>query len=214
MRHCSIAFWAFAPSSARPAISAASWPRSRPVGHRALGVGQDLDERAAARRACRTTRGRTRACRDARARPCAGARSTAPPPRACSASPVHHGDLQDDADLLALTHAASGELPFVERDEVVPHLVVGEVIDEGARGLGMARREIEHALVDRVRPRLVGELLLEDARKTDRVPRSSRPSRSTPSRTARAPRRGPPSAARRGGCAPGGAPRGGSSGRA
>ena len=53
--------------------------------------------------------------------------------------PVDHRDLEDDADLLALAHAAAFELPFVERDEVVPHLVVGEVVDQCARRLCMTR---------------------------------------------------------------------------
>src|SRR6185312_452425 len=60
--------------------------------------------------------------------------------------------------------ASALELPLVERDEVVPLLLLGEVVDEDARGLRMAGRQVEDVLVRRHGAVDRAELLLQDAR--------------------------------------------------
>ena len=70
---------------------------------------------------------------------------------------VHHRDLEDHARLFAGADASAAELILVQGDEVVPLLLVGEVLREEAHRVALARPEIEHALVGRHRSRLCCE---------------------------------------------------------
>ncbi len=80
-------------------------------------------------------------------------------------APVHHANLEDRARLLVLAAQGAGrELALVEGDEVLPHLVGREVIGQEGRGLRVAGRDVEHALVRRGGAVVGPELLREGAR--------------------------------------------------
>ena len=61
-------------------------------------------------------------------------------------APVHHRELEQDA-LLGLELLTRAERVFVERDEVVPLLAFGEVLDEELERLVVARDEVLDTLV-------------------------------------------------------------------
>ena len=61
-------------------------------------------------------------------------------------TPVDHPDLEQRAGLV-LELGARAERVLVERDQVIPVLLLGEVLHQETHRLGMARRMIEHALV-------------------------------------------------------------------
>ena len=137
------------------------------------------------RPSCRTTPGRTRAFPDAPARACEGVRSTgSAASRLPTHAPVHHRDLQDDADVGPATRARL-ELLVVKRHEVVPHLALAEVLHERGGRLLVAGRQIDHALVSAHHEVGVGELLFSQHGRDGRARRPSLPSRSTRSRTPR-----------------------------
>ena len=157
-----MAFAAFAPSSDKVAISAAISPLLGPVGHGPMRVGEH--GREAPRRPL-LLRPLAEETQHARVR-----RLVAPEPleerlRSLGLAahlPVEHRDLEEDARLLR--PARRGELLLVERDEVIPHLLRGEEVDQRARRLGVPRRQVEHALVGGGGALLRLELLRVDAR--------------------------------------------------
>ena len=80
-------------------------------------------------------------------------------------APVDHRHLQEGAELLFLApEGARRQLPLVERHEVLPHLLRGEVVGEEGGRLGVGRREVEQLLVRRGGAIRRLDLLREDAR--------------------------------------------------
>ena len=87
--------------------------------------------------------------------------------RAPAHLPVHHRDLQD-RPCLPLTPERR-ELPLVERDEVVPHLTLGEEVDERALRFAVRRLDVEHLCVDVLSAIRRVHLPLEHAGETDQA---------------------------------------------
>ncbi len=85
--------------------------------------------------------------------------------RARTHLPVHHRDLEDRSRLPF--PAERRELPFVKGHEVIPHLALGEDVDERARRLAVPRLDVEHFGVDVLRPLGSVHLSLQNAREPE-----------------------------------------------
>ncbi len=79
-------------------------------------------------------------------------------------APLHHRDLEQDALFGVGLELTRAQRVFVDGDQVVPHLALGEVGDEEAERLLVRWSQLEHALVALGRTRPVVEVLCKHTR--------------------------------------------------